>query len=165
MKHRILQQPILKWVFAIILVMGNGHQAFAHSHQLGSLLIVHPYATATVPGQPTAAVYLMSVRNKSSHADRLISASTSVAKHVALHEMRIENEIMRMREVPFIEIPAKGELMMKHSSGGYHLMLEGLVNPLRKGERIPVRLQFERAGSIDIDVWVEGFAQDPSHQH
>ena len=166
MKHPVSALAIVKWLALSLMAWGFVGSVHAHSHQIGQLLIVHPYATATVAGQPTGAVYLTSIRNRGSDPDRLVSASSEVAKHVALHEMQVENDIMRMREVPFVEIPAKSEITMKHSSSkGYHLMLEGLKRPLNKGDRFSVRLKFERAGTQDIEVWVEGMGQDSKHQH
>jgi copper(I)-binding protein len=77
-----------------------------------------------------------------------------VAKEVQLHTMSMEGGVMRMRQVEGgIAVPAKGKLEMK--PGGYHLMFMGLKRPLRKGERFPVTLKFQNAGSLKVQFAVQ----------
>ena len=128
-------------------------QVHAHSYQAAQLLIDHPFARATVPGQTSGAAYL-TIENKGSGTDRLMSASAPAAKTVEIHTMSMDGNVMRMRRVEWIEIKA-GETVSMKPGAGYHLMLLGLRGPLKVGEKIPVTLTFEKAGKVDVSVAVE----------
>ena len=117
--------------------------------------IDHPYLRPTPPGARTGAAYF-TVRNVGRTADRLLGASTPAAKTVEIHSMTMDGNVMRMRAVSALDIPAGGKVAL--TSHGYHAMLVDLARPLKQGERIPMTLRFERAGSMDIVASVEGAA-------
>ncbi|ONN66816.1 copper chaperone PCu(A)C [Herbaspirillum frisingense] len=126
----------------------------AHSFKLGQLEIGHPYARATVPGQPAAGAYI-SIENKGSAADRLVGVSSPVAKSGEIHTMAMEGNLMKMREVDGgLEIKP-GQKIAMQPGNGYHIMLMGLSKPLQAGEKIPLTLNFEKAGKIEVVVNVE----------
>lgn len=127
--------------------------AHAHSFKLGELTIGHPYARSTAPGQPAGGAYL-SIRNAGTAGDKLVSASAEVSKSVELHEMKMEGDVMRMREVSAVEVPAGKAVELK--PGGLHIMLMGLKAPLKQGEKFPLKLKFEKAGEVTVTVNVEG---------
>lgn len=127
--------------------------AHAHSFKLGELTIGHPYARSTAPGQPAGGAYL-SIRNAGTAGDKLVSASADVSKTVELHEMKMEGDVMRMREVSAVEVPAGKAVELK--PGGLHIMLMGLKAPLKQGEKFPLKLKFEKAGEVTVTVNVEG---------
>jgi copper(I)-binding protein len=129
--------------------------AAAHDYALAALKIAHPYARATPPGADIGGAYL-TIDNKGTTADRLVAASSPAASRVELHTMAMDNGVMRMHEVPAIDLPPGGEVKLK--PGGLHMMLVGLKAPLAAGTRVPMRLTFEHAGSIDVDVAVESMA-------
>lgn len=141
---------------AIALVALSGliaSASLAHGYKTGSLSIQHPWSRETSAGQSVGGGFMV-VTNASAKPDRLVSATTPVAKEVQLHTMSMEGGIMRMRQVSGgITVPAKGKLEMK--PGGYHLMFMGLNRPLKKGERFPVTLRFERAGSLKVQFAVQ----------
>ena len=86
--------------------------------------------------------------------DRLTGASSDVADKLQIHEMKVENGVMQMREVSDgLSIPAGGSVVFK--PGSYHMMLIGLKKPLTAGEKIPLTLTFERAGNISVTVPVQ----------
>ncbi len=115
-----------------------------------SITVDHPWARATPGGAQTGAVYMKLV-NASDAEDTLTGGSTSVASEVQIHEMAVENGVMKMRELPNgLAIPAKRSVSLK--PGGYHVMLVGLKQPLKEGEHIALTLNFEKAGKIDVDV-------------
>ena len=129
---------------------------WAHDFRAGDLRVDHPYAMPTRPGLKTGGVYLRAIRNGSAQTDRLVAARTPVAERVELHQMRLDGEVMRMRAVPDLVIPARGEVALRHGSGnGHHLMLHGLKAPLTDGQRFPLTLVFERAGELEVVVWVQ----------
>lgn len=137
--------------------------AHAHSFKLGDLQVDHPHARATVPGQPSGAAYL-SIENKGKTADKLIAVSSPVAKSAEIHTMSMEGNVMKMREVQVIEIAPGAKVEMKPSDG-YHLMLMGLKQPLKKDDKFPLTLTFEKAGKLNIDVHVNGDAGNMEHHH
>ena len=154
---------LLIWFSAAVL---HSQLAVAHDFKIGDLTIDHPYATPTVAAQSTGAVYFRNLRNRGATADRLISAQTPASARVGLHRMQMEGDVMRMREVSAIELPAKSELRMGHAStDGYHLMLEGLKAPLKDGDSFPLTLRFERAGERTVQIHVQTPRKSASHEH
>jgi copper(I)-binding protein len=100
----------------------------------------------------TSGVFMKLV-NKGRQADRLVSAQADVAKTVEIHETRMEGEVMKMVHLPDgIEIPAKGEVILK--PGSYHVMLIGLTGELNVGDRFPVVLAFEQSGTMTVEAEV-----------
>lgn len=128
--------------------------AQAHDFRAGDLSIDHPYATPSLPGVQTGAAYLRGIRNKGTVADRLIGARTPVAERVELHTRQTDGDVVRMREVAAIEIPAGQEVQLRHGQP-QHLMLVGLKQPLKAGERFDLTLRFERAGETTVKAWVQ----------
>ena len=148
MKH--ITQEILA---TIAITMMLAVSAFAHEYKLGALEIDHPHARATMPGAPVSGGYMV-IRNTGSEADRLIAGSADFAGKVEIHEMKMEDDVMKMREVEGgLEIPAGGEVILK--PGGYHVMFMKLGEQLEEGQKRKVTLTFEKAGTIELDFNVE----------
>lgn len=127
--------------------------ALADDYKLGTLEIDHPHARATPPNAPVSGGY-MTIRNTGAVPDRLVSGEAEFADRIEIHEMSMENDVMKMRELADgIEIPAGGEVELK--PGGYHIMFIGLDGQLTDGQSRTVTLTFEKAGSIDVDFSVE----------
>jgi copper(I)-binding protein len=141
-----------------LLLAGAALAAHAHGFKAGDLAIGHPYARATAPGQPTGGAYLR-VENHGAQSDRLVSASADVSKSVELHEMKMEGDVMRMRQVDGVEVPAGQSVVLE--PGGVHVMLIGLKAPLKQGERFPMTLRFEKAGEVKVEVVVEAANAGP----
>ena len=128
--------------------------ALAHDYKLGALEISQPWARATASTAPTGGGYL-TITNTGKTPDRLISASSPAADKVQVHEMKMDGNIMRMRQVDHgLEIPPGATV--KLAPGGLHLMMMGLKGPLKQGAHVPVTLTFEKAGHIDIELAVGG---------
>jgi len=125
----------------------------AQEYKLNGLHINHPYARATVANQPSGGAYL-TIENKGKAADRLIAASSPVAKKVEIHTMSMEGDVMKMREVGGIDLKPAAKVEMKPGDG-YHLMLLGLQKPLKAGEKFPLTLTFEKAGKTEVSVVVQ----------
>jgi len=124
--------------------------AFAQS---SSIQVDQPWARATPGGATTGAVY-MTINNKSGTADRLTGASSVVAATLQIHEMKVVNGTMKMREVPGgLSVPPNGTVVLK--PGSYHVMLIGLKNPLKAGDSFPLTLKFEKAGNVAVTVPVQ----------
>ncbi len=95
------------------------------------------------------AVYV-TLRNFVSHPDALLRATSPAAERVELHETLREGDVMRMRPVAKLAVPAGGVLAMK--PGGFHIMLINLRRPLHPGDRIPITLTFAHAAPLSLDV-------------
>jgi copper(I)-binding protein len=134
---------------ALFLVAGG---AMAHDYTLKSLSIDHAFARATPPGAKTGGAFFV-VENTGTTSDRLIRVASSAAGGAELHEMAMDGGVMKMRAIAAMDVPAGGRLELK--PGGYHVMMIDLKQPLKAGEKVPLTLTFERAGSIDIAVDVE----------
>jgi copper(I)-binding protein len=103
----------------------------------------------------------LEVRNNGAQADRLLSATTAAAKRVELHVTQRDGEVMRMREVKTLEIPARERFTLR--PGGAHLMLVDLTQPLKKGERFKMKLRFERAGEMEVEFEVQDLGARNAH--
>lgn len=136
---------------------------------LGSLRISSPFARATVPQQPAGAAYL-SIENRGKTADALIRASSPVAREVQIHSMKMEADVMRMREILRLDIKPGSAIKMKPGDG-YHIMLIGLKQGLNEGDKFPMTLVFEKAGPLEVTVTVEGrtarapMSMEHGHKH
>ena len=97
----------------------------------------------------TGAAY-MTIENKGSEDDALISAASDVAEAVELHDMTMEDNVMKMFHIESIEIPAGGSAELK--PGGKHVMFIGLYDQLEVGQVITVILEFEKSGTRTIEV-------------
>ena len=148
-------------LFVTALLLSLATSALGHSHEKGDVQIRHPWSRATPPGASVAAAY-MEIRNTGKQADRLLSATSAVAQRVEMHLTEREGEVMKMREVKSIDIPPRERYTLR--PGGAHLMLVDLKQPLKKGERFAMRLRFERAGELEIELEVqEQGSRHPRH--
>ena len=135
-----------------LLLAVTGAGAWSHGFQAGALKIDHPWARVTVPGQQAGGAFL-SVQNTGGAADRLLGGS-SPAGHVELHTMAMDGNVMRMREVPAIDLPA-GETVDLQPATTHHLMITGLKAPLKQGDSVPLTLRFEKAGEVQVTLKVQ----------
>ncbi|GEQ97242.1 hypothetical protein JCM17844_08790 [Iodidimonas gelatinilytica] len=124
----------------------------------GELLVENAWARETPEGAPNGAIYL-TIRNNTGSDDQLISAASSLARHVGLHTSGEEDGMMRMRPIDSVAIASGSTAQLKPA--GDHIMLMGLEKRLEAGTRIPLTLQFEIAGEKTIDVRVIGMTDSP----
>jgi periplasmic copper chaperone A len=113
--------------------------------------IVMPWSRATPGGSKTGAVFL-EIKAAAAVTDKLISAASAVAETVEIHNHINDAGVMRMRRVDAVELEAGGST--KLVPGGYHIMLLGLKQPLKAGETFKLKLTFEKAAAIEVDVTV-----------
>jgi periplasmic copper chaperone A len=137
--------------------------AFAHDITFGPLELNAPFARATLPNAPVAGGFLTIV-NTGTEDDRLVSATAEIARETQIHEMAMEGDVMKMRQLTEgIAIPAGETVTLE--PGGYHIMFMGLSGPFIEGETVPVTLTFENAGEVVVDLHVEGAAADAAAGH
>jgi periplasmic copper chaperone A len=128
--------------------------------EVGPLKISKVFAKAMLPGQPAGAGYLV-IENTGGEADRLVSATSDASPDVEIHEMKMEGDVMKMRELPSgLEIPAGAIVELK--PGGFHLMFTKVPAPFKEGDKLKVELNFEKAGQVDIELPVTA-AQGEMH--
>ena len=120
--------------------------AAAHA---ADLTVTDAFSRAT-PGRGPGAGYVTIQGGDA--PDRLLSVTSPRAAKVALHSMMMQGDVMRMREVDAIDVPAGATV--KLAPGGLHMMLEGLSAPLKPGEHVRLVLRFERAGERQVDALV-----------
>ena len=110
-------------------------------------------------GTPNLSGAFLTIENAGAD-DRLVSASAEVSKVVELHSMSMEGDVMRMRQLDSIALPAGKAVALK--PGALHIMLIGLKAPLKEGDKFPLKLKFEKAGEVTVQVNVE--AAGASHE-
>lgn len=130
--------------------------------EAGDLTLSNAFTRATLPGAKVGGGYLK-IANSSADPDRLIGGSTSAAERVEVHEMKMNGNVMQMRQLKDgLEIPAGGTAEL--TPGGLHLMLMNIVKPLKEGDMIPVTLEFAKAGKVEVQFMV-GAANAASMEH
>jgi hypothetical protein len=128
--------------------------ARAEDVKAGDLVITQAWSRATPGGAKTAGGYL-TIENKGSAPDKLTGVSADVAGKVDVHEMVMKNGVMTMRPVDDGLTIDPGKTV-KLAPGGYHLMMTDLKSPLKQGDKVPVTLEFEKAGKVAVTLDVQG---------
>jgi hypothetical protein len=127
--------------------------SLAHEYKIGNLKILHPYIIETPPGAKIAGGY-MKIVNTGNQTDHLSLVTVDFAKSAEIHEMKTENDIIKMRKIKGgIEISAKGFTELKHK--GYHIMFMNLLKPMTKNETYEGTLYFEKAGNVKVIFIIE----------
>jgi copper(I)-binding protein len=120
------------------------------------------WARPTVAGQSGGGGFLTITGGAA--GDKLLSASAGVSKAVELHKMEMDGNVMRMRPVDGIDVPAGATVMLQ--PGGLHIMFIGLNKTLKAGDSFPMTLKFEKAGEVKVDVRVTTLRADAGeHKH
>ncbi len=118
----------------------------------------------TVSGQNATGAF-MELTGKSNA--RLVDAASPVARTVEVHNMKMENGVMKMFPVEAVDLPAGKPV--KLAPGGYHVMLMGLRKPLNAGDKVPLKLTFElgdkRRETVELSVEVRDVKGQPSRGH
>jgi len=138
--------------------------ALAASLAQAQVTVTEAWARGTVPGQKATGVYM---KLKSTEDVSLVNAASPVAGIVEIHEMVMRDNIMAMRSIDDVPLPAGKTVELK--PGGHHVMLIDLFKPLAKGERVPVTLTFVAKGNkrtkLEIQAEVMAPGATPGHGH
>jgi periplasmic copper chaperone A len=137
--------------------------AGALDYKVGALEIENPWSRAVPKGAKVAAGY-MKIKNTGAEPDRLMGGATPVAGRFEIHEMSMDNGVMKMRPLSSgLEIKPGETVELKPSS--FHIMMMDLKQPIQKGKPFKVSLRFEKAGEVDVDFAVEavGATAAPAH--
>ena len=145
---RAIEQPTLAAAMKPMPDKAGGDTVTAGDIEVGSI-----WTRAMLPGQPVGGGYF-TITNNGKSADRLVSISSPDAGSAEIHSMVMKDNVMVMRQVEGgLEIPAGGRVELK--PGHFHLMFMDVKKPFRKGDTVPVTLQFEKAGKVEIEMPVE----------
>jgi hypothetical protein len=147
--------------FGLVLMAGlAGPPVRAEDAKAGDLVISQAWSRATPNGAKIGAGYF-TIENKGATADKLVGVSGDVSPRIEVHEMSMNNGVMKMRPVDGGLTIDPGKTV-KLAPSGYHLMIMDLKSPLKQGDKLPLTLQFEKAGKVAVTLDVQGVgAQGP----
>src|SRR3569832_991106 len=120
----------------------------------GDLVISQPWSRATPNGAKVAGGYF-TIENRGTAPDKLVAVSAAIAGKADVHEMAMDNGVMKLRPQDKGLVIQPGQTV-KLAPGGYHLMLQDLKGPFKEGEKVPVTLTFEKAGKVAVSLDVQG---------
>jgi copper(I)-binding protein len=153
-----LSRPL---AFAVLAASLLAVPARAEEVKAGDLVITQAWSRATPNGAKIAGGYL-TIENKGAVADRLIGGSGDIAGKVEVHEMSMNNGVMTMRPLDKGLAIEPGKTV-KLAPGGYHLMIMDLKSPFKQNDKVPVTLEFEKAGKVTLSLDVQSVgAQAPA---
>ena len=142
-------------IAALALMVAAGVQA--------QTTVKEPWVRGTVAGQKATGMF---GQITSTAGGQLVSASSPVAGVVEVHEMVMDGNVMKMRAITGLELPAGKAVELK--PGGYHVMLMDLKQELKSGESVPVTLVIEGAGgkreSVEVKAPVKALADSSGHK-
>jgi copper(I)-binding protein len=134
--------------------------------------VSEPWVRATVPQQKATGAF-MKLRNP--QGGRLVEAKSPVAAIVEIHEMRIDNNVMKMRAVNGLDLPSGKVVELQ--PGGYHIMLIDLKQQVKEGDKVPLTLVIEgkdkKRETVEVQATVKalnaskssGHSQHQHHKH
>lgn len=136
---------------ALTFVATSTFPSFAEHAQMvmaGDIKIEKSWTRATPNGAKVGGAFLL-LTNTGKEADRLIAASSDVAAKVEIHEMSMNDGVMKMQQLEDgLALPA-GE-MVELKPGGFHIMMMGLNQTIAQGDMVQITLEFEKAGKVDV---------------
>ncbi len=135
-------------LFALILSLGLNAQAWAAS-VADTIKIENPYVRMVPPGAPATAAFMV-LENTGSKDHALVSAKAYINKVTELHTHIHDNGVMRMRQVPKIDLPAGQKTALQ--PGGFHIMLINLTEPVKEDQHIKIDLTFDDGSTKTIDA-------------
>jgi periplasmic copper chaperone A len=142
---------------SLIALAGVGH---ATDYKVGAIEVDNPWSRAVPKGASVAAGY-MTIKNNGDTPDRLVGGTTPVAGKFEIHQMTMNNGVMQMRPVADGILIKPGETVaLKPES--FHIMMMNLKQPIEKDKPFPASLNFEKAGTVQVEFAVEGVGGSPA---
>ena len=134
----------------LIICMAITSTSFANSIKFNGLILSNFWIKETIGNHKMTSGYL-TIENKNSVDERLLSLTSEIAKKNQLHNMIVKNDIMKMENLNNgIVIRAKSKLSLK--PGSYHIMFMKLRKPLKITKKYKVILNFKNAGSVTLEM-------------
>jgi periplasmic copper chaperone A len=131
-----------RFVFPLIAICAVAAVAFAQASPLPK--VEGAWVRSSVAGQQGTGAFM---RLTATEATQLVGVSTPVAGVAEVHEMKMEGDVMKMRAMDKLDLPAGRTIELK--PGGYHLMLLDLKQPLKQGSTVPMTLLFRDAKGVE----------------
>jgi copper(I)-binding protein len=157
----IMKKIVQGFLGIALLAVFSATPACAQEVKAGNLVITQAWSRATPGGAKIGGGYL-TIENKGTTPDRLIGGFGEVAGKIEVHEMSMKNGVMTMRPLDNGLTIEPGKTV-KLAPGGFHLMLFDLKSPLKQGDKLPVTLEFEKAGKVTVSLDVQSLgAQGPA---
>lgn len=146
---------ITSWLaLLLILAVACGGQTkeepMTESTEAGTLAVTDVTANMSLP-TATGAVYML-ITNNSDADDALVGATIPGCGAVELHEMAMDGDVMVMREVENGRIPVPSGVTVTLKRGGLHVMCIDKAEPIEPGQMVPVTLEFENAGIMEVEA-------------
>lgn len=138
--------------------------ALAASPLQAQVKIDNAWVRGAVPGQLATGAFLdiTSARDAT-----LVKAESTIAAATEVHAMEMKNNLMTMREVSKVDLPAGKQVRL--APGGLHIMLMDLKQPVKNGDMVALRLTIEYADkkreTVDVNAQVRGLGTSQEHQH
>jgi periplasmic copper chaperone A len=149
-----------KLIIASLMVLGMSG-AFAQNAIIGKLAISDAYVKETVPGQTVASGFVK-IKN-TGPADKLVAVSSATGSELQLHTMKMEGNVMKMAQIPSIDIAANSSVEL--TPDGMHIMIMGLKTPAKAGDTIKIKLKFANSGEVEVNFPVLAMAPMSGHDH
>lgn len=156
-----MHKLVIELSIAIVLTL-SAIIASATGVNASDVMVMGAFARASATPVAKAGAAYFTVMNHGEAADRLVAVTSPAASRVQLHLTRMDGDVMRMEPVDRLEIPPGGKVELR--PGGFHLMLTGLVAPLKEGDTFEVVLQFQNAGDVKVTIPV-GSPSAGEHDH
>jgi copper(I)-binding protein len=138
-------------ILAAILIVALGLAACTAGSSGPQISVEDAWARPVPAAGGNGAVFMRLV-NAGDEADQLVGGESPVAGTVEVHKTTMEEGVMKMEHIPGLEIPPKGEVLLK--PGDYHVMLIDVGGSLVPGDTLPITLRFEKSGEMEMDVEV-----------
>lgn len=137
--------------------------SLATSAAVAQVKVDNAWVRATVPHQQATGAFMSLSSAKDA---RLVGVSSSALPNAEIHEMRMENDVMKMRQITGLDLPAGQTVELK--PGGYHIMFMGLPGQVKEGVVIPLTLEIENSDgskeSVEVQAPVRALTSSgPSH--
>jgi periplasmic copper chaperone A len=139
-------------IIAFVLALSAG---LSHAQ----VTVTNAWIRGTVPVQKSTGAFM---QLESRQATRLVAVTTPVAERAELHQMSMQGDMMKMQEVSAIELAAGKKVEL--ASGGYHIMLMGLKQQMKEGDKVPLTLTFAAPKGKKTTQVVEALVKPLTHQ-
>lgn len=156
-----MKKLLLELVAAISLTLAAILASVSNANA-ADIMVMNAYARASATPVAKSGAAYVTIMNHGKESDRLLAVATPAAATAEVHATNTVDGVMKMEAAGALEIPAMATLEMQ--PGGLHIMLMGLVQPLKKGESIDLVLTFEKAGEVSVKAPIGGVAEG-AHDH
>ena len=160
----MLQRRSVRALDSIALTAAAVALALATATAQAQVKVDNAWVRGAVPGQLATGAFLdiTSARDAT-----LVKAESAIAGSTEVHSMEMKNNLMTMREVPKVDLPAGKQV--RFAPGGFHIMLMDLKQPVKNGDTVALKLTIEYADkkreTVDVNAQVRGLGTSQEHQH